>query len=127
LGKGFYHYACLKDYDTAVRYFEQARQFLPNSSQIPAALAYVMRRRGEWERSDAYLNEAERLDPRNASVFTVHATNYICLRRFPEALRKLEQVLDITPDDVDALALKASIAQRRATCREQLDYSLRCI
>src|SRR6266700_806977 len=24
LAKGFYHYACLKDYDTAVRYFEQA-------------------------------------------------------------------------------------------------------
>src|SRR6185312_10198646 len=34
LAKGFYHYACLKDYDTAVRYFEQARQLLPNSSQI---------------------------------------------------------------------------------------------
>src|SRR5439155_27091695 len=60
LGKGSYHYFCLKDYDTAVRYFEQARQIMPNSSQIPAALAYVMRRRGEWERSDAYLNEAER-------------------------------------------------------------------
>src|SRR5206468_2008588 len=30
LAKGFYHYACLKDYDTAVRYFEQARQLLPN-------------------------------------------------------------------------------------------------
>src|SRR5438477_1543285 len=29
LGKGYYHYACLKDYDTAVRYFEQARQLLP--------------------------------------------------------------------------------------------------
>src|SRR5256886_271538 len=27
LAKGYYHYACLKDYDTAVRYFEQARQF----------------------------------------------------------------------------------------------------
>ena len=25
LAKGYYHYACLKDYDTAVRYFEQAR------------------------------------------------------------------------------------------------------
>src|SRR5438046_1262788 len=34
MAKGYYHYACLKDYDTAVRYFEQARQFLPNSSQI---------------------------------------------------------------------------------------------
>src|SRR5436305_2778709 len=29
LAKDQYHYACLKDYDTAVRYFEQARQFLP--------------------------------------------------------------------------------------------------
>src|SRR5881394_3359648 len=42
--KGFYHYACLKDYDTAVRYFERARQFLPNSSRIPQSLALVARR-----------------------------------------------------------------------------------
>src|SRR5437773_1737864 len=42
---GYYHYACLKDYDTAVRYFEQARQLLPNSSRIPESLAYVARRR----------------------------------------------------------------------------------
>ena len=41
LAKGYYHYACLKDYDTAERYFEQARQFLPNSSRIPELLAYV--------------------------------------------------------------------------------------
>ena len=33
------------------------------------------------------------------------------LRRFPEALRKLDQVLNITPDDVDTLAIKAAIAQ----------------
>src|SRR6059036_725041 len=39
LAKGYYHYACLKDYDTAVRYFEQAHQFLPNSSRIPESLA----------------------------------------------------------------------------------------
>ncbi len=109
--KGYYHYGCLKDYDTAVRHFEQARQFLPNGSQIPAALAYVTRRRGEWERSETYFNEAERLDPRDTLVLAEHAYSFISLRRFPEALRKLEQVLDITPDDVDALALKASIAQ----------------
>src|SRR4029453_6806132 len=42
--KGYYHYSCLKNYDTAVRYFEQARQFLPNSSRIPESLAYVARR-----------------------------------------------------------------------------------
>jgi tetratricopeptide (TPR) repeat protein len=110
-GKGFYHYACLKDYDTAEYYFEQARQFLPNSSRIPEQLAYVTRRRGQWERSESYFNEAERLDPRNRSLLTQHALSYIALRRFPEALRKLDQVLNITPDDVDTLVLKAAIAQ----------------
>jgi TolB-like protein/tetratricopeptide (TPR) repeat protein len=109
--KGYYHYACLKDYDTAVRYFEQARQFLPNSSTIPQSLAYVARRRGQWDRSESYFSEAERLDPRNVYLLSQHAFNYICLRHFPEALRKLDQVLDITPDDVDTLALKAAIAQ----------------
>src|SRR6266404_973345 len=56
LAKGYYHYACLKDYDTAVRYFEQARQFLPNSTRIPESLAYVARRRGQWDRSESYFN-----------------------------------------------------------------------
>ena len=111
LAKGYYQYACLKEYDTAVRYLEQARQLLPNSSRIPESLAYVARRRGQWDRNEAYFNEAERLDPRNVTLLTQHAGSYIMLRRFPEALRKLDQVLDITPDDVDTLAEKASIAQ----------------
>ncbi|HYS96625.1 MAG TPA: tetratricopeptide repeat protein, partial [Chthoniobacterales bacterium] len=111
VAKGYYHYACLKDYDAAARYFEQARQFLPNSSRIPESLAYVARRRGQWDRSESYFNEAERLDPRNVSLLTQHAISYIDLRRFPEALRKFDQVIDITPDDLDALAYMAAIAQ----------------
>src|SRR5204862_251046 len=83
MAKAYYHYACLKDYDTAVRYFEQARQLLPNSSRIPAALAYLERRRGQWERSESYFHEAERLDPRNVLLLTQHAGSYIILRRFP--------------------------------------------
>jgi TolB-like protein len=50
LAKGYYHYGCLKDYDDAIRYFEQARQLLPNDSRIPESLAYVTRRRGQWSR-----------------------------------------------------------------------------
>jgi TolB-like protein/class 3 adenylate cyclase/Tfp pilus assembly protein PilF len=111
LAKGYYHYLCLKDYDTAVRYFEQAGQFLPNSSKIPESLASVARRRGQWDRSESYLNEAERLDPRNVNLLTQHALSYIDLRRFPEALRKLDQVLDIAPDDLDTQVKKAGIAQ----------------
>src|SRR5438094_5897032 len=68
LAKGLYHYACLKDYDTAVDYFEQAYHLLLNNSRIPQSLAYVERRRGYWDRSDAYFNEAEKLDPRNVNL-----------------------------------------------------------
>src|SRR5437870_4403956 len=109
--KGFYHYACLKDYDFALRYFERARQLIPNSSQVSASLAYLTRRRGQWDRSEGYFNEAERLDPRNASLFYQHGLSYIALHRFPEALQKFDQVLNITPDDVDTLVRKAHIAQ----------------
>jgi serine/threonine protein kinase/Tfp pilus assembly protein PilF len=111
LATGFYHYACLMDYDTAVRYFEHAQRLLPNSSQIPELMAYVTRRRGQWDRNESYFSEAERLDPRNTNLLTQHAASYMVRRRFPEALRKLDQVLDIIPDDVDTLALKAAIAQ----------------
>jgi TolB-like protein/Tfp pilus assembly protein PilF len=111
MAMGYYHYACLKDYDTAVRYFEKARRFLPNSSQIPFALAAVTRRQGHWDQSEMYFNEAERLDPRNVSLLTQHALSYKDRRLFSEALRKLEQILNITPDDVDTIVEKGAIAQ----------------
>ena len=111
MAKGFYYYGCLKDYDSAERYFEQARKFLPNSSRIPEALAYVFRRRGQWARSESYFNEAERLDPRNTDLLTQHVLSYAILRQFPAALRMLDQILDITPDDIDTIALKAALIQ----------------
>ena len=109
--KGYYHQACLEDYETAVHYYEQARPLLPNSSRIPESLAYLERRRGQWDQSESYFNEAERLDPRNVLLLSQHAISYSYLRRFPEALRKFNQVLDIVPGDVDTLAAKAGIAQ----------------
>src|SRR5207248_3287372 len=109
--KGHYYYSCLKDYETAVRYFEEARRLLPNNSQVPESLAYVARRRGQWEQSEAYFNEAERLDPRNVSMLSQRGQSYVALRRFPEAIRKYDQVLNITPDDVDTIGQKAGVLQ----------------
>src|SRR4029077_14411901 len=111
LAKGVVHYACLKDYDTAVSYFEQARQVLPNSSRIPELLAYLTRRRGQWDQSEAYFNQAEQLDPRNVALLFQHALLYKTRRLFSQALRKLDQILNITPDDMDTIMEKAVIAQ----------------
>src|SRR2546427_4223466 len=109
--KAFYHYVFLKDYDTALRYFEQATRLLPSDSRIPEALAFVERRRGRWEQSEAYFNRAERLDPRNVRIIGQHAVLYKILRRFPDALRKYEEVLNITPDDPQTLGYEAGILQ----------------
>ncbi|MGH7937190.1 MAG: tetratricopeptide repeat protein [Chthoniobacterales bacterium] len=111
LAMGYYHYACLKDYKTALRYLEQAHSLLPNNSRILQSLADVERTRGQWDRSDAYFNEAERLDPRNVNLLTQHALSLIVVRRFSDALERLDRVLDLTPDDTDAAVVKASIAQ----------------
>jgi serine/threonine protein kinase/Tfp pilus assembly protein PilF len=111
LVKGFYYYACLKDYDTALKYLEEAKRLLPHSSRVLQGLAYVERRRGNWDKSEAYFKEAEKVDPRNVNLLSQHARSYICLRRFPEALAKLEQILNIAPDDIDTIVLKARIAQ----------------
>src|SRR5438552_3683662 len=116
--KGHYYYSCLKDYDTALRYFEQARQLLPNNSQIPESLAYVARRRGQWDRTEAHFNEAERIDPRNVSMLAQRAQSYISLRRFAEALRKFDQILNITPDDVGAIGSKAAVLQAQGNLSE---------
>jgi serine/threonine protein kinase/Tfp pilus assembly protein PilF len=111
LAKGFYYYACLKNYDTALKYLEQAERLLPRNSRVLQGLAYVERRRGNWDKSEAYFNEAEKRDPRNVNLLSQHARSHVCLRRFPEALAKLEQILNITPDDIDTIVLKARIAQ----------------
>lgn len=109
--KGYYYYACLKDYQTAAHYYEQARPLLPNSSRIEESLAYVTRRQGLWDESESYFKEAERIDPRNVYILGQHGQSYIALRRFAQAQQKFDQILAITPDDIDTIASKASVAQ----------------
>ena len=56
-------------------------------------------------------NFAKTSSRKSKQLFTQHAVSYKALRRFPEAVRKFEQVLNVTPDDLDTLAQKAGIAQ----------------
>jgi TolB-like protein/Tfp pilus assembly protein PilF len=110
LAKGRYYASILKDDDTAERYFEQARQLLPNDSRVLEQLARVAWHRSQEDRSESYYDRAERLDPRNVALLLQRALGYIFHRHFPEAQGKLNQVLDVTPDDLYAPALEAGIA-----------------
>ncbi|MGA8277580.1 MAG: tetratricopeptide repeat protein [Rhodanobacteraceae bacterium] len=107
LAVGYYRYRCLRDFDGALREFEQARQRLPNNPSVLAAVAYVERRQGHWRESITHLEEAIRLDPRETSLFSGLAINYAALRDFANARATLDRALDIEPDSSSLIAAKA--------------------
>jgi tetratricopeptide (TPR) repeat protein len=116
LGEAFlalaqYHYYCLNDYGAAEQYLEQARPLLPNDSQVTRLLAALVRQRGDWQQSESYFSEAKRLDPRNPQLLFSYAGSLMFQRRFDEARRELEQVLNIIPDDTMTFVQEAGIAQ----------------
>src|SRR5207248_11017891 len=87
LAQGYYNYACLKDYDTAVRYFEQARSLLPNSSRIPESLAYVARRRGVGAERELLQRSRAARPPQRYSAYPARA--FLCgASSFPRSAAK---------------------------------------
>ena len=94
---------------------------MPNASQIPEALAYLTRRRGQWDQSEAYFQQAERLDPRDANLLEQHALSYNVRRQFVDADRYFAQALAIEPDNNILTMDRAFIAQ----CEGDLDRARR--
>jgi TolB-like protein/Flp pilus assembly protein TadD len=118
LALGYYQYWVLRDYGAAKTTFGRVSDMLPGSSEVPHALAFVTRREGHWDQSVAYFEQALTLDPRNVELLTDAAGAYAELRQFPAALKLYDRVLDITPNDPDLMAAKASIYQAQGNLRE---------
>ncbi len=118
LALGYYQYWVLKDYGLAKTTFGHVNKLLPGSSEPPQALALVARREGHWDQSIAYFEQALTLDPRNVELLVDAARNYASVRQFPAALKLYDRVLDITPNNPDALAAKAGIYQAQGNLKE---------
>jgi serine/threonine-protein kinase len=84
---------------------------VPGSSDVPAALALIARRQGQWDQSVAYWEQTLALDPRNTQWLGLAAETYAMLRQFPAALKTYDRMLDILPNDPDAVASEAKIYQ----------------
>jgi TolB-like protein/predicted Zn-dependent protease/predicted Ser/Thr protein kinase len=118
LALGYFQYWVLRDYGPAKTTFERVSKLLPGSSEVPKALGYVTRRQGHWDQSIAYFQQALALDPRNVELLIDAASTYGMLRQFPAALKLYDRVLDITPNDPDAMAAKAGIYQAEGNLQE---------
>jgi TolB-like protein/Flp pilus assembly protein TadD len=111
LAQAYYQYWVLRDYDLAKATFGRVRDLLPGSSDVPGALALIARRQGRWDESVAYWEQTLALDPRNTEWLAAAAETYWMLRQFPAALKTYDRVLDLVPNDPDAVATEARIYQ----------------
>ncbi|MEY2539294.1 MAG: eukaryotic-like serine/threonine-protein kinase [Verrucomicrobiota bacterium] len=112
LAQGAYRYRVLRDFAGAVEAYEQARKQLPNNSFLLQNLGFVLRRLGRWEDSERTFTTALKLDPRSVSLLTsIGSQFYNFLRRYDEALRILDQALEISPDSGVAHIGKAGVFQ----------------
>jgi serine/threonine-protein kinase len=91
---------------------------LPGNSNVLYALGALTRREGLWDESVAYWEQGLALDPRNTALLTEVAFTYAALRQFPAALRLYDRALDILPDELSLMALKASIYQAEGNLQE---------
>ena len=91
---------------------------LPANSEVLLALGRVTRREGNWDQSVAYHEQGLALDPHNVELLLSAAGTYGSLRQFPAALKLYDRALDITPNDPDVMAAKASIYQAEGNLQE---------
>jgi serine/threonine protein kinase/Tfp pilus assembly protein PilF len=124
LALGYYEYWVLRDFGAAKTTFGSVSKLLPGSSEVPHALGSITRREGHWNQSVVYFERALTLDPRDVSLLTDAADTYVMLRQFPAALKLCDRVLDITPNDADVLAAKASIYQAQGNLQEAASFLL---
>jgi len=118
LALGYYQYWVLRDYERAKRTFSGVSKLLPGSSEVSRALGLIARREGQWDESIAHFEQALALDPRNVELLITTAETYGMLRQFPAALKLDDRALDITPNDPDVMAAKASVYQAQGELRK---------
>ena len=107
LAQGYYQYYMERDYDAAARRFKELLGKWPNNAEILEALGLILRRQGHWEEGGACLDRAVALDPVSPSPRSNVASVRFFTRNYPAALHDIDEALNIWPDNVSFIALKA--------------------
>jgi TolB-like protein/Flp pilus assembly protein TadD len=106
LALGFFYYYGDRDYEHALAEFEIAKRDLPNEAEAYMAIGAIQRRQGKWAESNANMEKAAALDPKNATILVNLAYNYLALRNFEEAEKTIDRAIAIAPHSFATLGLK---------------------
>jgi len=110
LALGFSYYYGDRDYERALAEFDIARRGLPNESQAYLAIGAIQRRQGKWAESNANLEKAATLDPKNTNVVAQLCFSYIAQRNFETADKFLDSAIAASPQAFQLRALKGFTA-----------------
>jgi TolB-like protein/Tfp pilus assembly protein PilF len=110
LALGFSYYYGSNDFPAALREFQVAQRGLPNSMEAVLAIGAIQRRQGHWSESNASLEKAASLSPKDSWALSNLALNYEMQRQFDRANEIVDRALKITPDSIGLLGIKARVA-----------------
>jgi TolB-like protein/Flp pilus assembly protein TadD len=110
LALGFCYYYGDQNYDAALREFEIARRGLPNDAGVYMAIGAIQRRQGNWAESNANLEKAASLSPKDAWVLQNLTYNYGMLRNYDAANKTIDRALALDPTAMEPLGVKSKLA-----------------
>src|SRR5438067_481093 len=110
LALGFSYYYGERDYERALAEFDIARRGLPNESQAYLAIGSIQRRQGKWSESNANLEKAATIDPKNINVAINLCFSYVAQRNFETADKVIDRVIAASPQPFQPRALKGFMA-----------------
>jgi serine/threonine-protein kinase len=109
LARAGHLYRGYRDYDSALRNLETARQTLPNDARLFELEGYIERRQGRWEESTRDLERALDLDPRNGNLLSETAVSYDDLRRYDDEAALLDRALAIEQNNAERKVRRAEV------------------
>jgi TolB-like protein/Tfp pilus assembly protein PilF len=110
LAQGFVNYYIDNDFDAAAREFQIAQSGLPNESEVYLSLGAIQRRQGKWQESNASLEKAVSLNPKDVWSMQNLAINYEVQREFDSANKVLDRALAVDPNAFGCMEIKAKVA-----------------
>ena len=111
LAEGMYQSSFEQNFEGAESRYHAVRQQFPNNSFAAELLGALARKRGQWEKSHEYYEEAIELDPQNVFLLSDASLTDIGRRDIVSARKLLERARTLSPQNSTVTAILASTYQ----------------
>jgi len=110
VAEGYYYYWGFRDYDNALRVLTQVLQTYPNDAEIHELLAFIYRRRGQFDQALEHFARALTLEPRSVLVATGLSETHILLRNPQPAKEYLQRAQNIDPSSTRVYGTASAVS-----------------